>query len=280
MSEGERIELLGWPDDRMVYLTLDLECDYGTALSDNTYEAAKRTRELSDILERFDVPLSVFLQTEVIEAAPEAITGLAEATVPVEFHAHSHTHPRRGEADAAYEIAESVRRVRDQFGTTPIGYRFPNGESTDGDYRRLATEDVAFSATSFPSWFPGRFNNSSAPMIPSRHLPTDVVELPFTVYSPRARVPVSLSYIKLLGRGFGWLTTQYPPNAIVFDMHMHDFFVPSAYSELSRPYQAVYARRMRDGPKVFERFVETMKRQGYEFGLMSELYQATRSEGE
>lgn len=278
VTDGDRDHLDEWPVERTVYLTLDLECDYGTALERNSYEAARHTERLAAILERHDVPVSCFLQTEVLETAPEAVEGLTEADVPVEFHAHSHTHPRTDESDVGFEVRESVERIRDRFGTEPLGYRFPNGEASSAEYATLAATDVAFGANLFPMWYPGRFDNTGESPYPFRHVPTDVVELPFTVYSPRFRVPVALSYLKLLGRPYEELATRRPPSVVVFDFHMHDLFVPESYDDLSRPYRAVYARRKYDGPATFDRFVGRLKRRGYEFGLMSDLYARTAAE--
>lgn len=266
--------LSSWPVEQKVYLTLDLECDYGTALTDNTYDAARQTPVLVNILESHDVPVTVFLQTEVLDAAPEAVQSLRDAKIPVEFHAHSVTHPRRRDADVVTEVSESVDRIRSMFDRDCVGYRFPDGAARADDYEVLADHEVPFNASLFPSWRPGRFDNTDRPLTPFRHQETGVVELPFTVSSRRIRIPVALSYLKLLGRPYQWRVHRNPPSAIVFDMHMHDLVKPSVYSNLDRFYRAVYARRSSAGCIILAQFIEAMQSHKYSFGLMSDLHDA------
>lgn len=268
-----RAELDRWPTDKEVYLTLDLECDYGTALDCGSYAAAKETDVLVDILEKHSVPLSCFLQTAVLDDAPQATRPLERTSVPVEFHAHSHTHPRRNNADVEFEVETSVSRVRERYSSPVVGYRFPDGAAEPADYRTLAKYDVPFNASLFPSWRPGRFNNTDAPMYPYRHTPTGVIELPFTVYSG-IRVPVALSYLKVLGRPFEWLVRTDPPDVIVFDLHMHDLVVPPACNRLPLRYRVIYGRQKHAGISILDRFIATIKNKGYSFGVMSELYRS------
>lgn len=269
---------LPWPDERAIYLTLDLECDYGTALASNTYEAARETGQLVDLLERYSAPLTCFVQTEVLEEAPTAVRTLAEADVPVSFHAHSHTHPTRAEANVEYEVRESVARIQSGFETEHIGYRFPDGDAYASDYDVLARHGVSFSSTLFPSWRPGRFNNARRGREPFRHRDSGIVELPFTVHSDLIRVPVSISYLKFLGRGYDWLVRQYPPSAIVFDMHMHDLVVPDAFSTLPSRYKLVYSRHKRDGFGMLDRLLDSLQTNGYRFGDLTELYERATDE--
>lgn len=269
---GERTDLSGWPIEKTVFLTLDLECDYGTALDANTYGATSATGELASLLDRHEVPLTCFLQTALLDERPEAVWALADAAQKVEFHAHSHSHPRRDRADVLTEVGESVARIRETFATTPLGFRFPDGAAHAGDYRILADAGVAFDASLFPSIRPGRFNNLDAPLYPFRHDPTGMVELPFTVYSPHVRVPVALSYLKLLGWPFEQLVTRAPPSVIVFDLHMHDLVTPPAFDALPRRYQAVYSRNKHGGLAVLDRFIETLLERGYRFDVMTSLY--------
>lgn len=51
MTDVQR-ELLDWPDDPTIYLTLDLECDFGTALTENRYDAVDHVDRLIQLLER------------------------------------------------------------------------------------------------------------------------------------------------------------------------------------------------------------------------------------
>lgn len=271
--ERDEINTIGMSGTKRVFLTLDLECDYGTALYENTYEAAGATDELVSLLESFSVPVSCFLQTELLTERPGAVNTLFTADVPVEVHAHSHTHPNHEESDVAFEVSESVRRVRGEFGTPSIGFRFPDGSLNTTDYQTLADHQVAFSSSVFPSLRPGRFNNLDQPRRPFRHPASDIVELPFTVFSRYLPVPVALSYLKLLGAPFRQLVSARPPSNIVFDFHMHDLVVPAAYEDLSPAYRAIYTRNKRRGFEIMSTFISTLQDKGYSFEPISTLYQ-------
>lgn len=265
---------IDWPVSNKVYLTLDFECDYGTALAPNHYHAVQVVPRLVELLETHDVPISCFLQTEILDTCPDTVDPLRTADVPVDFHAHSHTHPDRDTADVEFEVSESIRCVREEFGTDPIGFRFPDGAARLQDYDVLADHDVAFSSSVFPSWRPGRFNNLRASTTPYKVSNAGVVELPFTVYSEYLRIPVSLSYLKLFGAAYERLVTANPPDVIVFDLHMHDLVTPPTFSELSLPYKAVYTRRKQAGLEILDRFIQRLRDRGYVFGNITDLYTA------
>ncbi|WP_458189228.1 polysaccharide deacetylase family protein [Haladaptatus sp. NG-WS-4] len=261
-----------WPTNKTVFLTLDLECDYGTAIKQNRYDAARRISPLVEFLEEFDLPLTCFLQTELLDVAPEVVHKLETANTAVEFHPHSHTHPRRSFADLEFEISESVTRLRDRFETEPLGFRFPDGAAKTSDYALLAEYDIAFDASLFPSWRPGRFNNRTRSRFPFRHTKTGIIELPFTVFSEQLRVPVALSYMKLFGRPYEWMIHSRPPSVLVFDFHMHDLMVPPAFNHLPQPYRLAYRRRRDTGFDIFRRLIKKLQNDSYQFGLMTDLY--------
>lgn len=170
-------------------------------------------------------------------------------------------------------MSESTAYVRDTFGTSPLGFRFPDGKIEEDDYHVLADNDVAFSSSVFPSVRPGRFNNLEQPRTPFRHRPSGVVELPFTVLSDYLPVPVSLSYLKLLGSPFGKLVYERAPRSIVFDFHMHDLTVPPAFEDLPAFYRAVYSRNKHRGFEVLSEFVRTLQSENYSFGLLGDRYE-------
>lgn len=275
MSETERTELEEWPLEKTFFLTLDFECDYGNLIEFDSYVAAQRIDLLIGLLEHHDVPLSCFLQTELLDEVPTAVRKLEAASVPVEFHSHTHTHPPRSRADVEYEVRESVRRIEDRYGTEPLGFRFPDGKSEPTDYPLLADHGVSFNASLFPSWRPGQFNNVGSTRYPFE-TPSGVLELPFAVYSEAVRVPVSLSYMKLLGRPFYRLVQRFPPSVVVFDMHMHDLYVPPSFRRLSPFYKAVFERHKYRGATILDETIRALKARGYEFGLMSDLAREVR----
>lgn len=262
---------VNWPESSVVYLTVDYECDYGTALSENTYGALEETPWLVSLLERLDIPLTCFVQTEILEERQEAVEELRQAEFPVSFHPHSHTHQPREHTDVAKEVAKSTAVYEDFFGRSPDGYRFPNGNVKPQDYKVLSESGYAFDASVFPSWRPSHFDNTNAPTIP-QYLPEHrLYEIPFTVYSDVVRIPTALSYCRLLGTPFTELLLRRPPQVVVFNIHMHDLVNPLAFSELSRFYQGIYARNA-DAKPILERVLSQFQSAEYEFKQIDDAY--------
>ena len=256
--------VLEWPSDHRFYLTIDFECDYGTALPENRYQALDRVDRLVELLSKHEIPVTAFVQTEVLDRRPETVVALQEAPFPVEFHPHSHTHGTRSEVSIAEEIITSTDRFEDFFGDSPAGYRFPNGNVRSADYELLSEADYEFDASVFPSWRPGHFDNSATPTTPYHVEDHGLLEIPFTVLSDRFRIPTALSYCRLGGRPLTkWLTTD-PPSTVVFNIHMHDLFNPRSFERLPRRYQAIYARNA-NGFKTLERVLSAFSESRFVF---------------
>lgn len=267
---------VGWPGERRVYLTLDLECDFGTALTENVYGAAGHTDRLATLLDRHGVPLTTFVQTELLDERPESVEALRSCGSEVTFHPHSHTHARREATTSRHEISASTERFTDYFGEAPTGYRFPNGDVRPEDYRLLAAFDYEFDASVFPIWRPGHFNNVGSSTVPHYLADHDLFELPFTVYSETVRVPTALSYCRLLGRPFTALLTRYPPGMVVLNVHMHDLVTPESVRDLSPFYRAVYARNDH-GFDLLSRLVGAFREAGYAFDTLDSAHEELRA---
>lgn len=274
---GKEIDLrpLAWPESKSVYLTLDFECDYGTATAENTYEAVGHVGKLVALLERQDLPLTCFVQTELLDERPEAVEQLRDASVPVSFHPHSHTHRHRSESSIAGEIEQSTERYRSYFGRDPMGYRFPDGDVRPEDYAILADHGYRFDASVFPTWRPGRFNNADAATTPQLLSNSDVVEFPFTVYKPYFPVPTALSYCQLFGPPYTGALARWPPTTLVLNVHMHDLVTPSTVTNLPLHYRALYAR-IDDGLSVLDQLCKRFKRQGYQCSRLDTAHEQLR----
>lgn len=268
---------LSWPGQSRFYLTLDLECDYGTATTENTYEAAQHVDSLVEILERTGVPLTCFVQTELLEELPTAVEQLRTADVPVTFHPHSHSHRRRELCDIETEISTSTERFREFFGDAPTGYRFPDGHVEQADYPTLAAHGYEFDASVFPSWRPGRFNNAGAHRTPTYRPASGLIELPFTVYPKVLPVPTALSYCQLLGRGYVSAVVHSEPSTVVFNVHMHDLVRPEGYSRLPWQYRLGYSRSG-GGFDTLETILDRFDQRDYQFGLLDEVNETLRAE--
>lgn len=275
MAEIDR-ELLDWPTDPTVYVTLDFECDFGTALTENHYGAVEHVDKLVTLLEQFDVPLTAFTQTELLEVKPEVVEELRASRTPVSFHPHSHTHKPRDQTSIADEVSRSTETYESFFGESPTGYRFPNGNIRPSDYEQLVKYDYEFDASIFPSWRPNHFNNTDQPTQP-QYLPTyDLIEIPFTVYSDRLRIPTALSYARLFGQPFTVMLNRWPPQTIIFNLHMHDLVTPDSYAKLSPLYKAIYARNDH-GFTLLHNFLQHAHSNEYQFDTIDQLIAELRA---
>lgn len=276
------MSVLSWPAQPRAYLTLDLECDFGTLLAANvpspganSYEAAGYTDRLAALLESLSIPLTCFVQTDLLEARPEAVEALRAADVDVRFHPHSHTHRHRSKTSIRYEVEESTARYRDFFGRDPVGYRFPNGDVRPEDYDHLAREGYRFDASVFPTWRPGHFDNTDQPRTPQYLDTWDLYEIPFTVYARWLPVPTALSFCRLFGRPYTELLTRRPPPVVVFNIHMHDLVTPSTVDRLPAHYRGVYARNDH-GLEMLESVLRSLADRGYQFGRIDDVHDALR----
>jgi len=274
-TPGQR-RTVEWPRPESFYLTLDLECDFGTALSENTYQAVEAVDQLVALLEERDTPLTCFVQTELLDAKPGVVENLRNCGVDVRFHPHSHTHRRREQAAVDAELQRSTDRYRAFFGGEPVGYRFPNGNVREADYRLLADHGYEFDASIFPSWRPNHFDNTGAPTLPQYLAEYDLFEIPFTVYSDRLRIPTALSYNRLLRRPFDWLLTRRPPPVVIYNIHMHDLVTPESYDELPALYKLVYGTNDR-GFELLAQVLDAFFAAGYSFGTIDEVHKQLRA---
>lgn len=264
-----------WPFQQTVFLTVDFECDFGTALHTNRYEAIEHVNELVSLLEWLNIPLTCFVQTEILTKHPETIETLCNAAVPISFHPHSHSHKPRNKTSVEREIEKSTRKYCNFFNDDPVGYRFPNGNVRDRDYEKLADYGYQFDASVFPSWRPGYFNNAFVETTPSYKEPYDIFELPFTVYSESIRIPTALSYCQVIGRPYIYLLKKYPPSTIVLNIHMHDLVRPSTISELPTHYKKLYSRNA-DGKSILTDILLSLSRQKYKFKTLDEAHSSLR----
>jgi peptidoglycan/xylan/chitin deacetylase (PgdA/CDA1 family) len=276
-EDGTEMRTVGWPVERAVTLTLDFECDFGTALPENRYEAVTEVERLVSLLEEYEIPLTCFVQTALFEERPDAVEPLREADTTVSFHPHSHTHKPRNETSVAWELEESTTRFEDFFGEAPVGYRFPNGNVRAEDYRLLANFGYKFDASVFPSWRPGKFNNTGAATTPTYRSGDDLFEIPFTIYSDRLRIPTALSYCQVLGRPYWWVLSRWPPSVVVLNIHMHDLVTPSTIQELPARYRVLYSRNV-DGLSLLEKLIGTFQHRGYAFETLDVVHEMLRED--
>lgn len=257
-------------NEKKVCLTLDLECDYGTALSRKTYHCLDKIDHLIDILKSRDIPLTCFVQTSILQSHPFVIEKLKE--LDVEFEPHSHNHILRDMCNGDSNIIESIEVYKRFFNKNPIGYRFPDGVIRRSDYELLDKIGIKYDSSVFPSWRPGHFNNLNQSIKSFYPDGSRVLEIPLTVLSNRIRIPIALSYIKLFGPVYPRLIEKFSlPDIIVFGFHLHDLIDSPAYNNLPYFYKIIYGRNRFKGINYLKRFIEHLRTKKYNFIKMEDL---------
>jgi peptidoglycan/xylan/chitin deacetylase (PgdA/CDA1 family) len=263
--------------DRLACITLDYETDYGDRIGGacNILDSSrKEIDELAATLKELDVPMSAFIRTDILENHARALEVVKQ--LACDFHCHSHTHNTKA-FDSRFEISATKQAFEKHFGAAPVGYRAPLGVLYPGDIEVLGEHGFKFSSSVFPSFRPGKFNNLMMPNAPFLY-DNGVVELPFAAV-PGLRYTISLSYLKLLSLTMNRLlfATFGLPNVLVFDSHLHDFIVnPQSFSRLPRKLRIAWGINKHRGMSYFRRFVQFLRKEGYQFVTMTQLYERAK----
>lgn len=255
--------------DRTACLTLDLENDWYFEEDGYDHLVLDRIDDFAALVTDLDLPLSVFVVGKTLERYPEAIDDLARTT-DSEFHLHSYTHPTTDEYNHRDEIDRGIEAYRDHFGSTPDGYRAPQGRNERGQLEYLERCGFDFDSSVFPSYRPGVYQNLTAPRMP--HVPDyleDLREVPVGVL-PGLRIPFSQSYMKLFGRLYlTYLRYADLPDVMVFDSHLQDFYRTNSHDNLDQPLKFVHRRNLDQSVELFRRVVGILREKGFEFEHVS-----------
>ena len=281
------VNLGQFEDKKIACLTLDVEHDYGTLLTKPTFEGMRNIPLLVDFLNAKNIPLTCYVQGSLFETHGQDINYLSK--LDVEYEPHSFSHPNPNTMDFEWEIAKSKVSYRAFFGKDPIGYRSPDGY-IDGVhyYETLVQNGFKYDSSVFPSFRPNRFNHLNHPVNPYYEYNKQIIEFPFSVLSPRIRVPISLSYLKLFGGTFLKFLDVFPlSKLIIFDFHLHDLSSLSTFDEISfqnqlpayqkAVYKRIYLSKGDQGFPVLNRFIETLQKSGYEFLKVEDVFRGIGS---
>jgi peptidoglycan/xylan/chitin deacetylase (PgdA/CDA1 family) len=262
-------------------LTLDVEQDFGSRLGFTSYEGLEHIPELAGLLKRRDIPLTCFIQGSLLETHPDAI-GLFH-TLDAEFELHSYSHPSPEAFDIKFEIEMGKKIYSSFFKRNPLGYRAPLGVINQNDYGILSAAGFKYDSSVFPSFRPGIFNNLKKPITPYVLNGPNVIEFPFTVLSPIIRVPIALSYIKLLGRPFINLLKMAPcPDLIVFDFHLVDLFQLKCSGDIPlqnlpftyrKTFRRIYQNGI-DGLSLLDELISIFLKKGYVFMKLGNVFRS------
>ncbi len=268
---------------RVACITLDIEQDFGDLLNEPRYEGLDHIGELVAFLKQRNIPVTCFVQASLLETHPTRIEALSGIDAELELHSYSHPHPGKG--NQKYQIEKGRETFRNYFGRDPSGYRAPLGVITEPDYEVLAANCFKFDSSIFPSIRPGTFNNLGKPIKPYFVAGHRLVEFPLAVLSNRLRIPLSLSYMKLFGRGFPCLLKAFNlPHLVIFNAHLHDLFALRSadeidYRQASPTDRFIFDRVYRkssagSGMAILEQFIRLLGDKGYHFARLDSVYQS------
>ena len=269
---------------KIACLTLDLEQDYGDLLEEPSYEGLEYISDLVAFFKERDIPLTCFVQGSLFETCPAHIKTLS--TLDVEFELHSYSHPGPGKMNTEFEIRRGKEAFRKFLKKDPMGYRSPLGITDREGYEILASNGFRFDSSVFPSLRPGVFNNLRKSIKPYVSSNPEIVEFPLTVFSSIIRIPVALSYIKLLGKPYLYLLKTFPlPNLIIFCFHLHDLFQLSSSKKIPlEKYSFIYRRTFKriyqegkEGLPVLSELIAILQQKGYTFSKLADVYKTISS---
>ena len=257
-------------------ITLDLENNWKFESPDLQYLVFEHLDEYVELLDRLDVPLTVFVVGEVLEDRPDVARRL-DAELDAEFHLHSYQHDMDNQVSLENEIREGVRAFESVLGRAPDGYRAPRFIVDEGDLATLSDAGFAFDSSICPSYRPGVYNNLDLPTRP--YYPNeapDLLELPVSVH-PWLRAPFEQSYLRLFGRPYLEFLKRSPlPDLLVVNTHLHDYFHTAAHDHLGPIRQVAFKRNIDDSVATFERFVDHLRDRGYRFRKLGDVSREIR----
>jgi len=271
--------------EKVVYLTLDVEQDYGSLLEEPSYKGLEHIPDLVKFLKGKNIPLTCFVQGSLLKTHSAQVKQLAG--LDVEFELHSFSHPRAKDANVKSEIESGKQAYFNFFGKEPVGYRCPDGVINKEDYEVLAANGFKFDSSVFPSLRPGAFCNLRTPIKPYLLNNTKIVEFPITVPSSIIRIPIALSYIKLFGKPYLYfLKTFALPKLIVFGFHLHDLFEIDSSNNIPLEkfpfidrwiFKRIYQKK-KNGLRILNEFIIMLEKKGYTFSKLINVYEALSEE--
>jgi peptidoglycan/xylan/chitin deacetylase (PgdA/CDA1 family) len=283
MSNGRKytiVDLAGFKNSKAVCLTLDVEQDYGDLLDEPSYEGLQHIPGLVNLFKKRNIPLTCFVQGSLFETHPSAIEQLS--ALDVEFEVHAYSHPKPKEINHELEISKGKAAFAEFFGREPIAYRSPSGVVDEKMFSILPRYGFKFDSSVFPSVRPGVFNSLNRPPKPYFLNDSSMVEFPVTVVSNLIRIPISLSYVKLLGRPYFYLLRSINlPKLIIFNFHLHDLYTLSSskdipFGKFPVLYRAIFRRiymgRSNNGMRLLENLITLFSIKGYKFLKLIDVY--------
>ena len=267
---------------KLACLTLDMEPDYGDPNGNiRLLENPDYFERYTDIISKHNAKVTMFTVTSLFERFGENFERL-DSQIPLEYAAHSYSHDPHNAASRD-EVEKSAQVIKNVNGKGPLGYRAPIGQITKDGLGHLLDHGYVYDASVYTSVRPGKFGYSNLHMPNSPFWITrgdeSLLEFPFTSLSG-VRIVFGLSYVKLLGwRVYEslWRAFGLPDIALALS-HPHDFYFDqlAEFHPVSLEKFAL-SRNTKHAFDYYDKMLAELKRQGYEFMHMSELYNYTKS---
>ena len=264
---------------KTVCFSIDVEPDFAGLLPREQYCGKNDLYKLGHIVKKYNLKLTAFATAKTLEENTDILETLQSMRAEIEQHSYSH---QIGHHSKIKDIEKGIEIHRKILGTSPIGYRSPQGIITKQEAIFLEKMGIGFDASIFPTFFPGRFNRLNFPVVPFNIKGSSLIEIPYGVV-PRIRIPISLSYMQLLGlETFKFLFRFFGlPNLIVYDFHTYELGKVTSYSQLPTSAKLGYYRAQRlyrDPIDVFEGFVKYILSKGFEPKYMVDIYKEVESD--
>ena len=249
---------------KVACITCDIEMDFGGRIgTTELLETKDHADHLIDFCSEHKTPLTGFVVTKLLDKKLPGINKFRD----IELHPHSHTHKTKTyRLESAKEMARCQEEWSKHFGTSATGYRAPQGVMTDSDPDALTQNGFIFNASIFPARRRGVFDYRDLPREPWLWN-SGVKEIPFAATEDRSRL--TLSTLKLLGKGYWKKKIDTLPNIVVIDTHLHDFATPTAFNALPIPLRIAYSRNKQKGYVLLDWLIGELKQRGYTFDTMN-----------
>jgi len=267
---------------KLACITLDMEPDHGDPDRHiRLLENPEFYERYIAIVNRYGLKVTMFTVTSLFESFGEKFIELGRR-IPLELAPHSDRHDPY-DACSPKEITAAGNAFRKFTGTDPIGYRAPIGRINREGLSHLMDAGYRYDASLYASLRPGEFGyfNLHMPNIPFKVTrgAHSLVEFPFTSIS-KIRIVFGLSYVKLFGwRAYSALLKIFGlPDMVVALSHPYDFYTHLVVNGLSGLEKYALGRNASRGFDYFEKMIVELKRRGYDFIFMSELYDRVESQ--
>jgi peptidoglycan/xylan/chitin deacetylase (PgdA/CDA1 family) len=235
------------------------------------------------IINKYNAKVTMFTVTNLFTIREKSFKRL-EKQISLEYSAHSHTHNPYNAASLE-EVTNSKQAYANFIGKPPIGYRAPIGRINKNGLGYLLDHDFLYDASVYPSVRPGEFgySNLHMPNIPFRVKRADgksLVEFPFTAIE-KVRIVFALSYAKLFGWGiYSFLLKLFRlPNYVLLLSHPHDFYFANIPNTTTKGLERIaLSRNSNKAFDYFDKMIQFLSKQGYEFVFISELYRNVKDD--